>query len=154
MTTRPRHIVCAVRGSPQSRATVTQAIDRALEAGAKLTFFYVVDAEFQGQAAIGSPLSIVYQELVSAAEFILLILKDRAERRGVDEVELLIREGDVRTQLLGLVSELQPDALVLGWPLRGAGRPHFKPDEFRAFIAELQEAGDIDIEVVAPPPAN
>ena len=46
MAEKPDHIVCAVRGSPQSRATVTRAIDLALEHDARLTFFYAVDAEF------------------------------------------------------------------------------------------------------------
>ena len=76
MRSEPERIVCAVRGSPESRATVTRAIDLALESGARLTFCYVVDAEFQAQAAIGSPLSVVYRELISMSEFTLLILKD------------------------------------------------------------------------------
>ena len=50
MSERVEHIVCAVRGSPQSRATVTHAIDLALETNARLTFFYAVDAEFLAQA--------------------------------------------------------------------------------------------------------
>ncbi len=154
MTVRPRHIFCAVRGSPQSRPTVTRAINLALEASGRLTFFYVVDVEFQAQAVIGSPLSVIHQELISGAEFTLLILKDRAERRGVTEVELLLREGELRTQLLDLVREVQPDVLVLGWPLRGAGRPRFETDEFSAFIDELQAAGDIEVEVVTAPPAT
>ena len=154
MTVKTPSIVCAVRGSRESRATVTRAIDLALESKGRLTFFYVVDAEFQAQAAIGSPLSVVYQELISMSEFTLLILKDRAERRGVTEVELLIREGDVRTQLLDLVREKLPDVLVLGWPVRGAGRPRFKPAEFAAFVAELEGAGDLHVEVVSAPPAT
>jgi nucleotide-binding universal stress UspA family protein len=151
MTPRSAHILCAVRGSPQSRETVSRAINLALEAGARLTFFYAVDVEFQAQAAIGSPLSVVYRELVEMSEFTMLILKDRAERRGVAQVDSIIREGEVRAQLLDLVCEEQPDALVLGWPLRGAGRPAFKPDEFRAFVADLQKEGDLRVEVVPAP---
>ena len=41
---KPRHIICAVRGGPEGRATVTHAIELALEAGARLTFFRVMDA--------------------------------------------------------------------------------------------------------------
>lgn len=154
MTVKAPSIVCAVRGSHESRATVTRAIDLALETNARLTFFYVVDAEFQAQAAIGSPLSVIYQELVSMSEFALIILKDRAERRGVTDVELLIRQGDVRTQLLELVRERLPDVLVLGWPVRGAGRPRFNPHEFAAFVAELEGAGDLHVEVVPAPPVT
>jgi nucleotide-binding universal stress UspA family protein len=153
MTEKTKHIVCAVRGSPQSRATVTHAIDLALETGARLTFFYAVDAEFQAQAAIGSPLSVIYRELVEMSEFTMLILKDRAERRGVTQVDSIIREGNVRSQLLDLVPEVQADLLILGWPMRGMGRPRFKPDEFRIFIAELERGGKLQVTVVPAPPA-
>jgi RNase H-fold protein (predicted Holliday junction resolvase) len=69
-------------------------------------------------------------------------------------VEFLIHEGDVRAQLLSLIREMQPDLLVLGWPMRGEGRPRFKPDEFRAFVAELERVGNTQIEVTPPPPAG
>jgi nucleotide-binding universal stress UspA family protein len=146
------HIVCAVRGSPQSRATVTRAIDLALEHDARLTFFYAVDAEFLSRTTVRGPLSVVYRELLEMSEFTMLILKDRAERRGVARVDSTIREGDVRNQLVQLIHELQPDVLVVGWPLRGAGRPRFKPHEFKAFVAELEQQEHTRIEVVPSPP--
>lgn len=151
MTSRPTHIICAVRGSPQSRATVTHAIDLALEHKARLTFFYVVDAAFHKHATVG-PLSVVYRELVEMSEFTMLILEDRAQRRGVTQVDSIIWKGNVQKQLLDLVREMQPDVLVMGWPLRGAGRPHFKPDEFKTFVAELEQLGPTRVEVVPAPP--
>jgi nucleotide-binding universal stress UspA family protein len=130
---------------------VTRAIDLALEHDARLTFIYVADAEFQAQAAIGSPLSVVYRELTQMAEFSMLIVCDRAERRGVKEVSYLIREGNVHKQLLLLAAETRPDILVIGWPMRGPGRPIFKPKEFDAFVAELQEVAGVRLVQVAPP---
>ena len=152
MSEKVERIVCAVRGSPQSRATVTRAIDLALEHNARLTFFYAVDVEFLSRTTVRGPLSVVYRELTDMSEFTMLILKDRAERRGVAHVDFIIREGDVRTQLLDLVREMQPEVLVLGWPLRGAGRPLFKPDEFKAFVAELEREGNVRVEVAPGPP--
>jgi nucleotide-binding universal stress UspA family protein len=152
MSDKVEHIICAVRGSPQSRATVTRAIDLALERGARLTFFYAVDVEFLARTTVRGPLSVVYRELIDMSEFTMLILKDRAERRGLTQVDFIIREGDVRTQLLDLVREIQPEVLVLGWPLRGAGRPRFRPDEVRAFVAELEREGNTCVEVVPAPP--
>jgi len=148
MSQRVEHIVCAVRGSPQSRATVTRAIDLALEHDARLTFFYAVDVEFLARTTIRGPLSVVYRELIEMSEFTMLILKDRAERRGVAQVDSIIREGDVRNQLLRLIREVQPDRLVLGWPLRGEGRPRFKPDEFKVFLDDLEREGHTRVEVV------
>ena len=152
MYDRVEYIVCAVRGSPQSRATVTRAIDLALEHDARLTFFYAVDVEFLSRTTVRGPLSVVYHELVEMSEFTVLILKDRAERRGVAQVDSIIREGDVRTQLLDLIREVRPDVRVLGWPLRGAGRPRCKPDDFGAFVTELEREGNTCVEVAPAPP--
>jgi nucleotide-binding universal stress UspA family protein len=152
MPDKVNHIVCAVRGSPQSRATVTRAIDLALEHDARLTFFYAVDVEFLARSTARGPLSVVYRELIEMSEFTMLILKDRAERRGVTQVDSIIREGDVRPQLLDLVREVRPDVLILGWPLRGAGRPRFKPDEVEAFVAELEREGNTWVDVTPAPP--
>jgi hypothetical protein len=127
-------------------------VDLALEHDARLTFFYAVDVEFLARTTIRGPLSVVYRELTEMSEFTMLILKDRAERRGVAQVDSIIREGDVRTQLLGLVGEVRPDVTVLGWPLRGANRPRFKPAEFRAFVAELEREGNTRVEVAPAPP--
>ena len=149
MSEKPQHIVCAVRGSPQSRAAVTRAIDWALETGARLTFFYAVDVQFLARTTVRGPLSVVYRELVEMSEFTMLILKDRAQRRGVAQVDSIIREGNVRKQLLSWVREVRPDVVVLGWPLRGAGRPQFKPSEFEDFVARLEQEGDVRVEVVS-----
>jgi nucleotide-binding universal stress UspA family protein len=151
MSENVEHIVCAVRGSPQSRATVTRAIDLALEHDARLTFFYVADAEFQAQAAIGSPLRVVYQELTQMAEFSMLILCDRAQRRGVKQAGYVIRTGNVRTQLLQMAAETRADMFVMGWPLRGPSRPTFTPDEFESFAAELEQVAHPRLVLVPPP---
>lgn len=150
MSDRAKHIICAVRGSPQSRETVTQAIDLALEHDARLTFFYVVDAEFQAQAAIGSPLSVIYQELTEMAKFSMLILVDRAQRRGVKEVKYLIREGSIRKQLLQFAAETKADVFVMGWPSRGPGRPTFAPEEFESFALELEQVAHPRLVLVPP----
>lgn len=151
MSERATHIVCAVRGSPQSRATVTHAIDLALEHDARLTFLYVVDAEFQAKAAIGSPLSVIYQELTQMAKFSMLILCDRARRSGVRQVEYLIREGNVRKQLLQFAVETRADVFVMGWPMRGPGRPIFTPGEFESFAVELERVAHPRLVRVPPP---
>jgi nucleotide-binding universal stress UspA family protein len=148
-----KHIVCAVRARPRSVETVTRAVDLALQTGAKLTFVYVVDAEFQAHATIG-PLSIVYRELVEMSQFVMLILCDRARRRGVQDVDYIIRQGNVRKQLLQVVAELQPHVLVVGSPATGPVRPAFKPSELEAFIAELEQAGHLEVVLVPPPTSS
>jgi nucleotide-binding universal stress UspA family protein len=151
MGERVRHIICAIRGSPQSRATVTHAIDLALESNARLTFFYVVDAEFLSRTTVRGPLSVVYRELMDMSEFTMLILKDRAERRGVQEVDYVIREGTVRKQLLAFAAETRADVFVMGWPIRGPGRPTFTADEFESFADELEQVAHPRLVRVPPP---
>ena len=134
----PRHIICAVRGGPESRDTVTRAIDLALEHGARLTFFRVMDAEFLQHATVG-PLSVVYRELTEMGTFAMLILCDRAQRRGVDQVDYIIREGNIRRQLRLMAAETHADLLVMGRPTRSPGRNVFDPVEIENFVAELAE---------------
>ncbi len=143
----PRHIVCAVRGGPESRDTVTRAVDLALDSGARLTFYRVMDAEFLEHATIG-PLSVVYNELAEMGTFAMLILCDRAQRRGVAQVDYIVQEGNILRQLRQFALETQADLLVMGRPTRSPGRNVFKPAEFEAFVAELEQEADLRVVVV------
>ena len=149
-TRKPSHIICAVRGGPESRETVTQAITLALESGARLTFFRVLDAEFLNHATIG-PLSVVYRELVEMGQFAMLILCDRAQRRGVETVDCAVREGNVRKQLREYAIETHADLLVMGRPVRSPGSNTFKLAEFDTWVGELEKEANLKIHVVPPP---
>jgi nucleotide-binding universal stress UspA family protein len=149
-----KHVICAVRARPHSVATVTRAIDLALELGARLTFFYVLDAEFKAQAPIRGALTVIYQELVQMGKFVMLILCDRACRRGVVDVDYIVREGNVRRRLLELAAETEAEILVMGSPVRGPGRTLFKPGEFEDFVARLEQVGNLQVVVVPPAQAG
>jgi nucleotide-binding universal stress UspA family protein len=140
-------ILCAVRGGPESRETVTYAIDLALETGARLTFFHALDAEFLNHATIG-PLSIVYQELVEMGKFTMLILCDRAQRRGVAEVNYVVWEGNIHKQLNRAAIETKAEVMVMGRPMRGPTHNAFRHDEMEAFAAELAKKGQLQLILV------
>lgn len=142
-----RHIVCAVRGGPESRETVTHAVELALETGAKLTFFRVLDAEFLNHATIG-PLSVVYAELRELGRFAIQILCDRARRRGVENVDGIVREGNVRRQLGEFAVETHADLLVMGRPTRSPGSNTFKPADFDDYVAQLERDANLQVIVV------
>jgi nucleotide-binding universal stress UspA family protein len=145
------HIICAVRGGRESRETVTQAIDLALEHNARLTFFHVMDAEFLGAATpMLSSIRTVYQQLHEMGEFALLILCDRAERRGVSEVDCLVREGNIRKQLYQFAFETHAKLMVMGRPVRSPGSNVFKPEEFDTFVDELEKETGLKIITVQP----
>ncbi len=143
-----KHVACAVRGGPESRATVTKAIDLALANGAKLTFVHVMDADFLGYATIG-PLSVVYQELREMGNFMMLILRDRAVRRGVKDVGYVLLEGNIRKKLRDFVRETDADLLVMGMPVRSPGSNVFKKDEIERFAEDLRSEGGPDVMLVS-----
>jgi nucleotide-binding universal stress UspA family protein len=143
------HIVCAVRGVPQSRDTVSRAIEMALQNEAKLTFLHVVDVQFLEHATVG-PVSVVYNELVEMARFAMMILCDRARRSGVREAEYALREGDTREQMLQFGVESGAQMMIIGQPSDHAGRSLFKGGEFEAFVAELEERSGIRVFQVDP----
>jgi nucleotide-binding universal stress UspA family protein len=144
-----KHIVCAVRGGPESRETVSRAIELALARDARLTFFQVMDAEFLDHATV-APLSLIYRELQNMARFAGRILCDRAERKGVEEVSCLVRTGNIQRQIREFVTEEVVDLLVMGRPVRSPGSNVFRPAQFDAFVADLQEATGVQVEVVTP----
>lgn len=146
----PKRIVCAVRGGPESRATISRAIDLAVEYNAKLTFFHVVDAEFLGHAPIRGTLSVIYNELHEMGVFAMLILVDRAERRGVSHVDYLVREGNIRKHLHQFALETNAEIMVLGKPTRSPGSNVFKPANFEEFVAQLKADGQLEIVTVTP----
>lgn len=142
-----KHIICAVRGLPESRETVTTAIDLALEHKCQLTFCWVIDVEFLGQSLPTlTPLRSAYQQLEDLGEFSMLILCDRAGRRGVKQVDYLIRKGELHTQLKQTASELNADLMVIGRPKPEKGPSRFSPAEFDEFVKSLE--GEFAIQVV------
>jgi nucleotide-binding universal stress UspA family protein len=138
------HIVCAVRGRLESRATVTRAIDLALEYHASLTFLHVIDAEFLEYANV-APLSVVYKELVEMARFAMLILCDRAQRRGVSEVNYLVLEGNIRKQLRQFAIDTHADLMIMGTPSSGQLKQTFKQEDLVQFIREMEQEGHLRI---------
>ena len=146
-----RHILCAVLGKPTSRTTVTKAIDLALEHNSRLTFAHVMNAEFLASATPAmTPLRAVYNQLRELGEFSMLILCDRAQRRGVENVDYIIREGQVLPQLRLVISEMQPDLFVLGKPLgQDTVTPSLTVDEIEGFVADIKANLDVQVVTVA-----
>lgn len=146
-----KHVLCAVRGGRESRNTVVRAIDLALENGAHLTFFHILDAEFLGAASLTmAPMRRIYQQLREMGEFTMRILCDRAERRGVRKVDYLVESGNIKRLLLRIAVETHADVMVMGRPVRSPGTNVFAESEFEVFARKLQEETDPHIIVVTP----
>lgn len=144
-----KHIVCAIRGRPTHWNTVEHAIDLALDHEARLTFLLVLQADFLGSATPAlRPLSVVYDQLRDVGEFSMLALCDQAKSKGIDQVNYVIRMGEVRKNLLEYASETHADVLVLGKPMPDEPRSIFGKGEFESFVERLGRIGDIEVVVV------
>jgi len=139
-----RHIICAVRGIPKSRETVTKAIDLALEHKARLTFVHVaqVDLEFLGSIPLSlNPLRAVQKQMHDLSTFTMVVLCDRAQRRGVQDVDYIVQQGgQIFQQLLLILKETRPNLLVIGKPIgESADISMFKAEELSSFIADVEQ---------------
>ena len=146
-TKKINHIFCAVRGVPQSRATVTKAIDLAIEHQARLTFVHVNNADFLISAGPTlTSLPKVKKQIHSLSEFAMLVLCDRAKRRGVENVDYILREGQILPQILVTLSELKPDLLVIGRPFETeAGIFSLKETDVDNFVQEVENNLNITV---------
>jgi nucleotide-binding universal stress UspA family protein len=152
---KPKYILCAVRGGQESRNTVIRAIDLALEHNARLTFFHILDAEFLGAASLTmTPVRSIYQQLHEMGEFTMLILCDRASRRGVARVDYKVQEGDIKQLLRQMALETHADIMVMGRPVRSPGSNVFTRENFADFIKSLETDTDPHIIVVSPDPTD
>ncbi len=110
-----------------------------------------MDAEFLGAATpMLSSIRTVYQQLHEMGEFALLILCDRAERRGVSDVNCEVREGNIRKQLQQFAFETHAKTMVMGRPVRSPGSNVFTRDEFDDYVAELEAETGLKIITVQP----
>jgi len=124
-------IVCAIRGGASSLPTIQKAIDLAKETGQQIHFLYVVNLDFL--VATGrSRTHTIAHEMREMGEFILLKTQITAEREGV-KAQGVVREGQVRKEIIEFSKEIEADYIVLGFP-RGEGREdvfdHERLDEF------------------------
>jgi len=135
-----QHIVCAVRGIPESFKTVNAAIDIASAQEARLTFLLILNAEFLGfsQPVMGS-LKTVQRQLTSLGEFTMLSLCDEAEQRGVTRVSGVVRLGDFRTELRTFLIESHADVLVVSLLQQDLIDGELPAEDFETYIYQLQE---------------
>ena len=144
-----RHILCAVRGVPKSRETVAIAIDLAVEHNARLTFSHVTSADFLVSATTMVSLQRTLKHLRDLSEFTMLVLVDRAHRRGVQKVDYIIRDGQILRELRSLIDELKPDMLVIGRPTTDtATDPAIEQADIEEFVRVIKLESGITITTV------
>jgi K+-sensing histidine kinase KdpD len=106
-------IVCAIRGGPDSQATITQAITLAKEIRARLCFLYVVNLDVLSHTS--SSVHTASEQIHQMGEFILLTAQSLAEAQGV-ATQREVRRGGLGEEIIGLCRELAAEYLILGRP--------------------------------------
>lgn len=107
-------IVCAIRGGPDSKATIAQAITLAQKTDLLLHFLYVVNLDFLSRVG-SSRVHTISEEMHQMGKFILLTAQATATVQGVT-AQGVVRHGNVGDEIIGLCRELDADYVILGQP--------------------------------------
>lgn len=140
-------IVCAIRGGPHSRPTIEKAIQLAKETGEPLYFLFVVNLDFLSHT-ISSRVHTISREMHQMGEFILLSAQTMAEARSLP-AEGIVRHGQVADEIIAQSLEVGAAYVVLGGP-RGVPDDEdvFSREQFQAFVARLEEEGNVKVVLV------
>jgi nucleotide-binding universal stress UspA family protein len=112
-------IVCAVRGGPQSRATIAQAIGLARRTGLPVHFVYVLNQELVPGAGIDHARAVEHQ-VKQLGESVLFAAQALANSQGVC-ARGSTRQGSVEDEIASACGDLNVEYLVLGRPGRRRG---------------------------------
>ncbi len=129
-------IVCAIRGGPDSQASIHKAINLAKETRVPLHFVYVVNLEFLVPTS-RSRTHTIAEELEQMGEFILLAAQAKAAAEGVT-AQADIRHGNVLDQILALSQEIEADYDVLGRPRRRNDQDLLTQERLEQFIGRIE----------------
>ena len=130
-------IVCAIRGGPDSRDTIAEAITLAKETGLPLHFLYVVNLDFLSHTS-SSRVQTISEQMRQMGEFILLAAQSSAAAQGVT-AQGVTRQGDVGEEIVALCKEIGADYLVLGRPQSRQEENVFTQELLAKFIARIEE---------------
>lgn len=140
-------IVCATRGGEGSRAVQRKAI-RIAEAQEKhLVFLYVIDTSDMDPAD-ETLLPAIKQEMFWLGRALVLIAQKRANLEGI-QADVVIREGDVPTEIAKFLKEANASLLLLGAP-RNTTANVFGDDAVELFAAEIEERTGVPVQLVRP----
>lgn len=137
-------ILCATRGGKASYQTQDAAIALAKERGDSLTFLYVADLRFLDKTA--APIVVdVENEVIKMGEFLLLMAQERAAAHGID-AQAVVRQGELRSELIGAAQTLDVDLIVLGRPVDREAV--FEEATLQEFAINLQAQTEIEVRIL------
>lgn len=139
-------IVCAIRGGPDSKPTIENAVSAAKERDLPLYFLYIINLDFLAYTT-SSRINTIERELHNMGEFILLSAQSIAEAQGV-KAEGIIRQGRVSDEIISACQELDADFIVLGQPVGQQEANAFTRDRFGEFVDRIKNECKTDVILV------
>ena len=130
-------IICAIRGGPDSQPTISQSIALAQETGQIIYFLYVVNLDFLSHTAT-SRTRIIQREMQEMGEFILLTAQAQALDKGAN-AEIVLRQGQVSTEIIELCREINANYVVLGRPRGKTEANIFTHDRLKQFTQYIEQ---------------
>lgn len=133
-------IVCALRGGPDSRATMRRAITLAQETSLPLRFLYVVNRELAPDRTAGSA-KAVRERLRQVGGSMVLVAQAIANSHDIS-AQSTVRYGYVEDEIAGLCQDIDARYLVVSQPHGSSETNAFTPDRLERFRARVErEAG-------------
>jgi nucleotide-binding universal stress UspA family protein len=137
-------ILCATRGGEASYRTQDAAIALAKERGDELIFLFVADVSFLNQ--IAAPLVVdIESRLVKMGRFQLTIAQERAREQGL-EIQIIVRRGRLRAELVATARELGVELIILGRPLDREAV--FDDTALEALASGLQAVTEVEVRIL------
>ncbi|MCB0027738.1 MAG: universal stress protein [Anaerolineales bacterium] len=140
-------IVCALRGGQGSLAVRQRAIQRARERHLPLTFLSIIDLKPFAQVD-EMMLPALASELAWMTEVLARLAMQQAQQQGV-EAHIMIRKGDVATEINRFLRESEANLLLLGAP-RGTTANVFGDDAVEQFAVSIQNETGVPVEIARP----
>lgn len=139
-------IVCAIRGGPSCKSTVTQAITLAKNAHLSLYFLYVVNHDFLSPAS-NDHTHAVSEKMHQMGQAVLFTVQNKASALGVAS-ETVVRQGDVEDEILSLCRDLDADYVMLGRPRDHQRENVFTRDSLKKLSQQIER--EVGAQVVLP----
>ena len=140
-------IVCALRGGQGSRAVRQRAIQRAIERSLPVTFLSIIDLKPFADVD-ESLLPALAEELAWMTEVLARLAMQQAQQQGV-EAHIMVRKGDVATEIARFLRESEANLLLLGAP-RGTTANVFGDDAVEQFAVSIQNDTGVPVEIARP----
>lgn len=140
-------IVCATRGGEGSRAVQLTAVEQAKATGRPLVFLYVTALANLGDMDPAMR-AAVREELNWMGKALLRVAQQRAHDAGL-EAKIVLREGNVREEIVNYLKETNASLLLLGAP-RGTTANVFGDDAVEQFALSIRESTNVDVTIVRP----